>query len=200
LDLHRGTSILTFGSKGSNNGQFNHPRGIAISSLDNNIFVSDCRNHRIQVFTSSGLYLRKFGSQGSGPSQLSDPQGIALNSTTNQLYVADRGNRRIQIFNAGTGDSIGEIGSAQNIIFGKSLHGLALDPRGYLFVTETETCRVLVLDLPTSRVLYSFGSKGSAPGQFTSPSYVTISSQPGKPLGLVLTDGNRIHFLSAEFN
>ena len=44
-----GNCIYCFGSKGSNDDQFKFPRGIAIGT-ENNIYVSDTGNKRIQIF------------------------------------------------------------------------------------------------------------------------------------------------------
>ncbi|KAI8520186.1 hypothetical protein Bbelb_034430 [Branchiostoma belcheri] len=52
-------STITFGGPGSAPGTFLQPRGVAISA-DNEIFVSDMRNKRVQVFDMSGVLLRLF--------------------------------------------------------------------------------------------------------------------------------------------
>ncbi|CAH1243911.1 TRIM3 [Branchiostoma lanceolatum] len=50
---------ITFGGKGSGNGQFNNPSGVAVSSKGE-IFVADSGNQRIQVFTLQGTFVRQF--------------------------------------------------------------------------------------------------------------------------------------------
>jgi sugar lactone lactonase YvrE len=45
-----GTRISSFGKYGTGNGEFNHPRSIAVDN-DGNIYVADTGNHRIQKFT-----------------------------------------------------------------------------------------------------------------------------------------------------
>lgn len=103
----------SFGSSGTNDGQFLTPRGIA---ADGNglIYVSDYGLHRIQVFSADGTFVRKWGSQGSGTNQLNQPFGMDVDANNN-LYVCDSGNNRIMVFNsmggfvtnwgtAGTGD------------------------------------------------------------------------------------------------
>src|SRR5215211_3087166 len=67
----------TWGSQGAANGQFNFPRDIAMDSTSN-IYVVDRDNHRIQKFTSAGVFLVAWGSQGSGNGQFSFPVGIAI--------------------------------------------------------------------------------------------------------------------------
>ena len=43
-----GEFLKSFGSKGSKQGQFNGPCGIAVDG--GAVYVSDCRNNRVQVF------------------------------------------------------------------------------------------------------------------------------------------------------
>ena len=57
------TYTSSFGRKGSNNGEFIQPYGIS-SDREGNVYVADYNNHRIQVFTVDGVYLRQFGKKG----------------------------------------------------------------------------------------------------------------------------------------
>ena len=49
--------VQTWGEKGSGAGQFNDPTGVAVT--DTEVFVSDARNGRIQVFDHQGRFKRK---------------------------------------------------------------------------------------------------------------------------------------------
>ncbi len=62
-----------------------------------NIFVLDGGNDRIQVFDSSGGYVRTIGEPGIGPGQLGEPQGMFVHPD-GRVWVADTRNRRIQPF------------------------------------------------------------------------------------------------------
>jgi len=112
-------------SNGSDDGEFDGPRGIAINPITNQLFVSEMSNDRIQVFsiakTPSRLDFKfqyKFGSRGSSNGQFKDPLGMRirynkLNPSSNddfELYVADQTNHRVQILNGKTGDWIKNIG------------------------------------------------------------------------------------------
>ena len=46
-----GKLIKSVGSKGSGEAQFNCPYGLAVSDRTNNVYVCDCSNNRIQIFT-----------------------------------------------------------------------------------------------------------------------------------------------------
>ncbi len=76
-------------------GLFFGPRGVVVS--DDEIYVTDTGNERVQVFGIDGSFKRTFGGFGNGPRQLIEPVGIALNAD-GLVYVADSGNARISVF------------------------------------------------------------------------------------------------------
>ena len=51
-----GHLIKSVGSEGSGEVQFKFPLGLDVSDKDNNIYVCDCRNHRIQILTEELKY------------------------------------------------------------------------------------------------------------------------------------------------
>lgn len=122
----------TVGSWGSGDGQFKCPFGISFSKEDA-MYVADCANHRVQVLTTGGKFVRKFGEKGQERGQFNNPCGIAVDSK-GRVIVSDSGNNRIQIF--------GEDGSWELTVDGKesSKHGivgprgLALDAQGNIHV------------------------------------------------------------------
>jgi len=73
--------------------------GKVVVDPNGNLIVADTQNNRIQVFNSSGMFLRKWGSYGSGCGQFNWPYGVAVDATGN-VFVADIGNNRIQVFNS----------------------------------------------------------------------------------------------------
>ena len=73
----RGEFILKFGERGSKIGQFNYPWDVAVNS-DNNILVSDTRNHRVQLFSPDGVFLNKYGFEGALWKQFDSPRGVAF--------------------------------------------------------------------------------------------------------------------------
>jgi tripartite motif-containing protein 71 len=76
-----GTFIETIGSKGAEPGQFDGPHGIAIDSGNDNVYVTDMKNHRVQVFDSNDYFIRQWGSFGNGTGQFSDTApGIAVDN------------------------------------------------------------------------------------------------------------------------
>lgn len=99
-----GTFALQWGSLGSSSGLLSGPRGIAVRA-NQEIFVVDSRNDRVQVFNAIGTFLRQFGSNGQGLGELDRPRYAAFDTADN-FYVTDRTNNRIEKFN-GLGIEIG---------------------------------------------------------------------------------------------
>ena len=86
--------------------EFNNPWDIAVDS-DDNIYVVDKSNNRIQKFDKFGNFLIKFGA-----SQLSNPENIFIDNLS-QIYVTDN-TEKIKIYK-NDGEYIDEIESTKNI-------------------------------------------------------------------------------------
>ena len=54
-----------WGAPGTGDGQFNQPVGVA-ASPDGGVYVADSGNHRIQKFTSDGVFVTKWGTKANG--------------------------------------------------------------------------------------------------------------------------------------
>ena len=59
--------------------------------------MADTRNHRIQVFTAEGKFLKMFGKRGHGRRELDRPDGVAID-TDDMVYVTEGGNCRVSVF------------------------------------------------------------------------------------------------------
>lgn len=60
------------------------------------LYVTDQRANRIQVFTLDGKFLRSIGAPGAGPGQFDQPEDLAFDKDGN-LWVADGDNHRVQV-------------------------------------------------------------------------------------------------------
>jgi len=135
------TYSSSFGSKGTGNGQFEEPVGIAVNPINGNVAVSDEAHGRVEVFSEAGVYITKFGKNGSGDGEFSGPRGLAIDSTGN-IWVTDTGNNRVQVFSeAGVYiTKFGTTGSGNGEF--KSPKGLAIDSKGNIWVADSGNNRV----------------------------------------------------------
>ncbi len=99
FDRNGYTLIGNFGSFGSGNGEFFHPHGIAVDAAGD-VYVADTNNHRVQKFTSGGVFLEAFGSYGTGEGQFDAPRDIAIQESGHSqlVYVSDWNNNRVQVW------------------------------------------------------------------------------------------------------
>jgi tripartite motif-containing protein 71 len=76
--MNKKKMLFKFGSRGSDPGNFTWPRGIA-SGPDGTIVVADSSNHRVQVFSDSGVFVKEFGSYGNCEAEFDCLAGVAVN-------------------------------------------------------------------------------------------------------------------------
>jgi DNA-binding beta-propeller fold protein YncE len=132
--------IALIGKPGTADGEFNRAEGIAIDSHDQ-IYVADSCNHRIQIFSPTGKWLRTYGRAGKNPGEMSYPYDIRVDRDGRQ-YVCEFGNSRIQIFDSHDQpiESLGGPGGISGQF--NNPWCIALDSRGNLYVCDTGNHRV----------------------------------------------------------
>lgn len=135
-------SWTRFGEHGNEESQFISPRGVAASE-DDEIYVCDSSNHRVEVFDNTGIFLHSFGTYGQENGQFDCVADVAVNQFGN-IAVTDRYNNRIQLFD--------RHGSFQSVI-GSAGHGdgelsypwgIAWDAMGFLYTCDKDNNRIQV--------------------------------------------------------
>jgi ABC-type Fe3+ transport system permease subunit/DNA-binding beta-propeller fold protein YncE len=137
----RGQKLIhCFGQAGEKNGEFNRPEGMDVDDKDR-MYVADSCNHRIQVFSPEGKWLRSYGKAGTGLGELSYPYDIRIDKAGRQ-YVCEFGNSRIQIFDANDKplEILGGVGSAPGEF--SNPWSIAFDSKGNLYVADSQNHRV----------------------------------------------------------
>ncbi len=92
--LPQGPPSMFKGGKGTENGEFDSPTGIAFDG-NGNVLVADAGNERIEKFSPTGAFLSIIGANGNGHGQLAEPNGIAVDQAGN-IYVAEVGNHCVR--------------------------------------------------------------------------------------------------------
>jgi tripartite motif-containing protein 2/3/tripartite motif-containing protein 71 len=88
-------SYLTSFSK-STDGHLAGPESIAVD-IDNYLYVTESRGHRVSVFKTSGECVKAFGCKGKKDGELNLPMGIAIDDC-GDIFVCELRNNRIQVF------------------------------------------------------------------------------------------------------
>jgi ABC-type Fe3+ transport system permease subunit/DNA-binding beta-propeller fold protein YncE len=138
---HQGRELeRVIGRAGSGDGEFNRPEGLGIDALDR-LYVADSCNHRVQIFSPEGKFIRTYGQAGMGLGELSYPYDVRVDAAGNQ-FVCEFGNSRLQIFDA-RGEPfeiLGRPGSAPGQF--SNPWSIALDSKGNLYVADSMNHRV----------------------------------------------------------
>ncbi len=168
-----GKILHSFGSRGSGQGEFSNPQGVAVDKRGN-IFVADSGNHRIQKFTAKGEFLAAVGTRGSGHLQFETPYDIAINASNNKVYVVDA-RHRVQVLNSDlTFSSIfGEQGSGKGQF--DYPYGIACDSTGKVYVADGFNNRIQVFTAE-GRFLRMFGRWGGGRGELKCPTFIAVDA------------------------
>ena len=92
-----GELIKYVSQKGRKEREFNDPHGVKL--YNNQVYVCDCYNHRIQVFDLDLNFIRSIGSHGTRRGEFDIIDDVKFDSAGN-MYVADFGNARVQILDS----------------------------------------------------------------------------------------------------
>lgn len=128
-----GKFVRTWGKKGSGEGEFNLPHGIAVDK-SGRVYVGDRDNRRLQVFDAEGKFVTQWKHVGS-------PWGIVI-TDDESLFLCDGYNNRILKTNL-SGEVLGVLGGPGKLpgLLDYS-HHLAVGRDGSIYVAEIKNWRV----------------------------------------------------------
>jgi hypothetical protein len=198
-----GRLIRQIGTPGSHNGSNDTANLGAATQMrfdpaQREVFVSDGeqnRNHRVIVLDSeTGAYKRHWGAYGAKPDDAAvvakfDPAspprqfGSAVHclhiSRDNLVYVCDRSSNRFQIFRK-DGTFVREVFVAPTTAGAGAVWDIEFSPdQTYMYVADGTNSKVWILRRDTFEVVGSFGSAGTAPGQFATSLHDLIVDSHG---------------------
>ena len=191
-------SVLKFGPDGDvvesfGGGMFIWPHGIDVDP-DGNVWVTDAvsaertpegtRGHQVIKFSPEGEVLMTLGTPGvpgSGPGAFNAPSDVVV-ADNGDIFVADghgndTNNRVVKFSSDGTFVSAwGQTGYAPGEF--RTLHAIAIDSRGRVFVADRSNNRVQIFD-----------QEGT---------FIAMWTQFGRPSGIFFDDNDRIYVADSE--
>jgi len=141
-----GKFIKSWGSRGTEPGQFNLPHTIAVDS-QNNVYVGDRENKRIQVFDSEGTFKTQYTNVGA-------PYAICITPGPRQFLYTSNSNPSTSMDNGEIykmtldGKVLGKFGTAGKLLkeFG-TIHQMDCRSENEIYVGELTNWRVQKLSL-----------------------------------------------------
>ena len=161
-----GEQIKCIGEVGRKGGEFNDPRGIAL--YNDQLYVCDRLNRRIQVFDLDLNFDRSIGSFGNGKGKFDTPKDVKFDTDGN-MYVADFGNKMVQVLDF-KGDFI-------RVLDEERVGGI-YKPSGlciindYVYMSDYDTNSIVVYKT-SGQFVTKFGGNGKNEGEFLHPRYIT---------------------------
>lgn len=138
-----GEFLSRFGSKGSDDGQLNSPRGICINP-EGKIFVAEVSNHRVSVFDADESFLYHIVGKSSDGGEMKNPWQIEIDPE-GHLHVANYNCQNFVKVYSQDGKYITQYGNGQLTNYSS---GICIDEEGYSFVCNygSSPCRVDIFD------------------------------------------------------
>ncbi|KAI6648900.1 Tripartite motif-containing protein [Oopsacas minuta] len=174
--VRRENPILKVCERGRGNGELTNPKGIAVDSASNELYICDKSNCRIQVLTTEGKYLRSFGTD-----HLKEPRSICLSKE--EVFVTDKAKESIVKFSL-AGQFLKETGS-RGITKGRftSITGLRHEA-GLIYVCDFGIQRIQIFD-SNLNFIKQFGY-----GELKAPTDITVLSDT---IYILSQNNNSIH-------
>ncbi len=159
------------GSARDGEGYFKRPTGIAVDSAAQRIYVTDTLRHKIFALDFTGRVLQSFGQRGTGKGEFNYPTDLL--ALDGELAVVDTMNFRVQFVdrNGAVRNTIGGGDESGTSMFRPK--GIGIDSEGHYYTADALWGVVQVFDRE-GRLLYYFGNRGTAPGDFQLPTGLFI--------------------------
>src|SRR6266481_3348204 len=186
-----GTNLITYGTQGSDVGQFYGAYGIALDSAGR-IYIADTYNSRVvRIDDMNGTNWTSYGTWGSDVGQFMDLSGISIDSA-GRIYVMDTGNNRLvrmDDMNGTNWTAMNGIGSGVGQ-FAQYVAPVAFDASGRIYVADAGNGRLVRMD------------------DMNGTNWTTLTQSPvinsyiyslQSPIGVVVDAAGKIYIADAEY-
>lgn len=152
--------LLKWGEEGSEASQFEYPHSVAIDN-NNNVYIADLGNNRIQKFDCNGQYITQWGSTGSSIGEIDYPSSIGFDGD-NCIYVIEQNNGRVQVFDL-DGNYVRDWSIPNNS------SGIAIDKKnGYVYIADSDNNQIIKYDM-LGVVIDSWGNSSADSSKLCEP-------------------------------
>ena len=161
-----GELIKCVGREGRKEGEFDYPHGVTL--YNNQVYVCDDNNHRIQVFDLDLNFVRSIGSRGTGRGEFDAPFDVKFDTAGN-MYVAEYGNKRVQVMDI-SGHFIRSFGQeGEGKLGGPSALHIA---DKFVYVSDFSSHCIVVYET-SGQFVTKFGRPGRKEGELSYPFCIT---------------------------
>ena len=133
------TSVIATGKYGRAPGELDYPHGVAIHEVTHQIFVANCINKRIEIFSETGEFISQLG-----VGQLSYPFGLAIHGDSLYVSYRDHTVSQFSLIEMCYVRRIGGMGSNNGQF--NYLQQLTTDLTGRVFIADRNNDRICIHD------------------------------------------------------
>ncbi|MBA2719311.1 MAG: PQQ-binding-like beta-propeller repeat protein [Chloroflexi bacterium] len=161
-----GRVVGSWGGSGSAHGQFDFSPASSSENVhgsigvgpEGTVYVSDSDNHRVQVVSPTGAFIRQFGSIESGRDQFALAYDLTADAAGN-VYVLDDGLRNLRKFSS-TGKRLWTADETTDAVLDGHGHTATLDAQGRIVLVNDDLGKVVYVDADRGTVVDSFDANG----------------------------------------
>lgn len=140
---------------------------------------------------------RALDTEGDGPPQFGSPVHAVKVSNDGLVYVADRSNRRVQVFTV-AGKYVTQMFLNRGGPAAASAAGIAFSPdreQRFMYIADYGNSRIAVVERKSLTLLYQFGQRSAAPGDFQGLHHLAVDSRGNIYTGEVAPGARAQRFL-----
>ena len=168
FDRNSNKLVIRAGTQGSENGQFNSPRGLCID-YNGDVLVADRDNSRVSVLSKDLIFISNIGI-----GQLKDPKDVKL-TPDSVVVVLDRSPKCVHFYSKNGHFLSSCISQGQGpdcFVFQPSL--FCLDLAGNIIISDWGNDRIKIFSQP-EQLIHTIGREGKGIGEFRCPYGICIS-------------------------
>jgi tripartite motif-containing protein 71 len=181
-------------------GEFGLIRGMDVDSAGN-VYVNDVSNNCVQVFSSTGTFLRYFSTKAGLPAKnqtSGNTRGLTIDRANNMVYVTDAGKQNVAVFTT-AGTFVGDIGKAgSNCAGGGQLDGprdTAIGTNGTVYESD-----YACFNIDAFNPLFASSKPGGFIGSIPNPVQPPPAGGLNQAVGVAVSPVDGTVYVSDTFN